>query len=147
MKNLPYTKEIRVFDKQALTHLRTDRCLLLDLTKLSSPKKQHFDSELDRHTSNRKKLAAGLQEMLLEGGLNLREGQVDHIRNAASKMHVIIYGFHEEIPQLVKALTEAKIEHWIYLSNTQHDDLDNKPPNRQDLEAFTKNLAQKVNTA
>jgi len=142
LKKLPQTKSITVFGKETLNHFKENHCLVLDLTKLAAPENDHLDTELARHNVTDKTRFKGFKEFVWSR--SKLEDDMHKIVYLAGKAHVVIYGFHKSLPEIVKALTEAEVKHWIVLSNTQHESLGREKPTQLELEEFAKNLAEQV---
>ncbi|MEM4254866.1 MAG: hypothetical protein QXR53_00855 [Candidatus Norongarragalinales archaeon] len=146
MKELPHTVEISLFGKNTLHRLKEKRCLIVDLTKLSTPNGEHFAKELERHyaSADRRHFPRGIEKF--EWRESASDRDIQNIIRLAGDSNVIIYGFHEKLPAIVKALTKARIKHRIVLSNTQHESMSRDGrkvvPN---VHQFAKNLSEEVN--
>lgn len=70
--------------------------------------------------------------------------ETKRIAALAGSKNIILYGFHESLPKLVKGLTSANIDHWIVISTVQHQRLEQKLPNQGELAIFATNLAREI---
>lgn len=154
-EELPFTNKITFFDEGIVKSLADKKCILLDLTRMSGPKQEaesHFEIDFKRAGGQPGRIKE-LVEIELKAGASIKHSSSEIVGKVRQQLKggkgntvVLIYGFHEELPELVNELNQMGVGHHIVVSGPQIERLNSrgKPLEKPDLSAFRAILAKNV---